>query len=54
MSAFDRIKRGMPRNLIFAMIPLGFVILVLLMIIIGENDPVPDGDLVTDEVEVGE
>jgi hypothetical protein len=33
----EKVKRGMPRSLIYAMIPLGFVLLVILMLWGGEE-----------------
>lgn len=47
-------KRGMPRSLIYAIIPLGFVLIVLLMVLGGEaveEDVVPSVSDVTDQTD---
>lgn len=49
MSELDKVKRGMPRGLLYVLIPLGFVILGFLMFASGDNEPIPQDDLVTDE-----
>ena len=51
MSDDGKVKRGSPRNLLYAMIPLGFVALVAIMLLGGEAVQETTDGAVTDEVE---
>lgn len=44
-------SRGMPRSLIYAMIPIGFILLVLIMVFYGSwtEETTPEPDTVVDE-----
>jgi TRAP-type C4-dicarboxylate transport system permease small subunit len=49
-------SRGMPRSLIYAMIPLGFILLVIVMIAVGvwSEDSAPPPPVVEDDLVVPE
>ena len=48
------IKRGAPRSFLYALIPLGFVIIVLAMIWAGDTDGIEGGDeAIVEEEETG-
>ena len=44
MADDPKIKRGAPRSFVYALIPLGFVLLVLVMIWAGDTDGIEGGD----------